>query len=180
MYQTPLLPADVCIEELVKAGGNVHLAAERLFGNVPNAEASLIASIAQDPLAQSRLNAQLATLTTLRAFDALTVAQNLLPAYMADLEPQDFTKFYIQLIQSVTKLTEASAQPADASSVVTHVLQSLSPEARRAFITLTKRDAAGSPDPMLPPTPEGADSGPLASSADDQPATPTESEGEAA
>ena len=144
MSQT-LLPADLCVEALVIAGGNTHLAAERLFGSTPDAVANLLASIAQDPMAQNSLNTQLRTLTTLRAFDALTQAQNLLPTFMADMEAADFAKFYTSLIKNVTDLA-TSAPVTDPSDMMQRLVQALPPDARRAFLTLV------SPQPSLSET----------------------------
>ena len=140
-----LRSADECVEALIKAGGNTALAAERMFGDDPNAIPSLIASIAQDPLAQESLNAQLRTLTTLRAFDALTQAQVLLPSILTDLEAADFVRFYTQLIKNVSDLATASATPAQPSDAISKLLEALPPEGRRAFMALvaTGSDTTG-------------------------------------
>lgn len=131
-----LRSADECIEQLIMAGGNTHLAAERLFPGDPNAVASLVASIAQDPLAQDNLNAQLRTLTTLRAFDALTQAQVLLPAALTDLEGADFVKFYTALLKNVSELATPPTTPTNPADAINRLLQVLPPEGRRAFLTL--------------------------------------------
>lgn len=149
-----LLPADVCIQELIRSGGNTHLAAERLFGSSPTATADLIASIAQDPLAQQNLNAQLRTLTTLRAFDALTKAHNLLDAQLLDMEPADFVKFYTSMIKQIAELAD-TATPADPGDTLVKLLQVLPPEARRAFITLARPASVPSADVL--PLGAGAD-----------------------
>lgn len=136
MNQQTLLPADVCIEALVIAGGNTYLAAERLFGNAPEAVANLVASIAQDPLAQESLNAQLRTLTTLRAFDALTQTSLLLPAVLSELEAPDFVKFHASLLKQVSDLTSAQINQPNPADAITRLIQALPPDARRAFLTL--------------------------------------------
>lgn len=141
-----LLPAETCIEALVVAGGNTALAAERLFGaDNPNAVAYLTASIAQDPLAQENLNAQLRALSTLAAFDALNQARALLPAYVTDLEPQDFVKYFSGLLTQLQNFTAASASPATPQDAMQRLILALPPEARRAFLTLV------APGPEAPP-----------------------------
>lgn len=139
-----LRSADECIEQLIMAGGNTHLAAERLFPGDPNAVASLVASIAQDPLAQDNLNAQLRTLTTLRAFDALTQAQFLLPTALTDLEAADFAKFYTALLKNVSELATPPTTPTNPADAINRLLQVLPPEGRRAFLTLV-----GNPTPSI-------------------------------
>ena len=156
MSQTSLLPADICIQELIRSGGNTHLAAERLFGSSPTAVADLIASIAQDPLAQQNLNAQLRTLTTLRAFDALTKAHNLLDAHLVEMEPADFVKFYTQLTKQIAEMADSAPSP-DPGDTLVKLLQVLSPEARRAFITLARPRTLPDGAPGAPPFGPGAD-----------------------
>lgn len=148
--QQTLLPADICIEALVVAGGNTHLAAERLFGHNPNATAWLVASIAQDPLAQESLNAQLRTLTTLQAFDSLSAAKALLDVVLTDLDPADFTKFYTTLLTQITSLTAPppSGRALDASQLAELLMSRMPPNVRRRFLELVESPAA---DPSAPP-----------------------------
>lgn len=131
-----LLPAEQCIEALIIAGGNVHLAAERLFGPGANGPAMLTASIAQDPLALESLNAQLRTLTTLQAFDALHEARVLLPSVLAELEPKDFANYYLKLVQSMREFTEPSDAPTSPGDALARLINLLPPDARRAFMVL--------------------------------------------
>lgn len=142
--QQTLLPAEICIEAVIQAGGNTRLAAERLFGPAsPNALANLTASIAQDPLAIGRLNEQLRTLTMLQAFDSLNATKVGLDNMIAELKPAEYVKFYLALTTVVTQLTaapppsiangSASANPA---LIAEQLLNQLPPQARRAFMTL--------------------------------------------
>lgn len=131
-----LLPAEDCIEALIVAGGNVHLAAERLFGPGSHGPALLTASIAQDPLAIQALNAQLRTLTTLQAFDALHEARVLLPAVLQELEPKDFANYYLKLVQSMREFTEPTDAPATPGDALARLINMLPPDARRAFMVL--------------------------------------------
>lgn len=151
--QQTLLPADICIEALVQAGGNTHLAAERLFGQNPNATAWLVASIAQDPLAQDTLNAQLRTLTTLQAFDSLNSAKALLDVVLTDLDPEDFTKFYSALLAQIAQLTAPSttARSLDASQLAELLMSRMPPHVRRRFLELVE----GPPDPSDASPPNG-------------------------
>lgn len=149
-HSQTLLPAEQCIEALIVAGGNTHLAAERLFGTDPNATALLTASIAQDPLALESLNAQLRTLTTLQAFDAMHQARNLLPMAISELEPKDFVRYYTQLVTTMREFTEPVATPTAPGDSLVKLLNLLPPEARRAFLTLAGRDlpALGDGEPL--------------------------------
>jgi hypothetical protein len=135
-HSQTLLPAEQCIEALIVAGGNTRLAAERLFGNTPNATALLTASIAQDPLAVDNLNAQLRTLTTLQAYDALHEARALMPMTLAELEPKDLANYYIKIMDHVREFTEPADAPSSPGDAIAKLLNMLPPEARRAFMTL--------------------------------------------
>lgn len=142
--QQTLRPAEECVEALVVSGGNVHLAAERLFGTHPSATAWLMASIAQDPMAQSQLNAQLRTLTTLKTFDAFNTVVALLPTVIADMEPAEFTKLFGDILKHMTALTATTQAQQDPGDALTRLMQTLPPNARRALITLISNDAPGS------------------------------------
>lgn len=155
--QQTLLPADICIEALVTAGGNTRLAAERLFGQSAHATAYLVASIAQDPLAQENLNAQLRTLTTLQAFDSLNAAKALLDIVLTDLDPADFAKFYSALLTQVTALTApTSTRALDASQLAELLMSRMPPHFRTRFLELVENPPApDGPDAPPPPPIEG-------------------------
>jgi hypothetical protein len=158
--QQTLLPAETCIEALIVAGGNVHLAAERLFGVGSHGPAMLTASIAQDPLAIESLQTQLRTLTMLQAFDALHEARTLLPTVLSELEPKDFANYYLKLVDHMREFTTPDAGPATPQDALARLINMLPPAARRAFMTLvapgsahdaapTAFDAPNAPAPSL-------------------------------
>jgi len=156
--QQTILPAETCIEAVIQAGGNTRLAAERLFPRQNNALANLTASIAQDPLATSRLNDQLRTLVTLQAFDTLNATKVGLDMMIAELKPTEYVKFYLALTTVVTSLTAPFANAANAADVqaanpaliAEQLLKLLPPQARRAFMTLVGSGSAV-------PSPNGGD-----------------------
>lgn len=130
------------------AGGNVHLAAERLFGTTPTATALLTASIAQDPLALESLNAQLRTLTMLQVFDSMHEAKVLMPTVLQAMEPADFAKYYLKLVDNIQKLTEPTEAPSTPADALARVINLLPPIARRAFMTLVESGSTTT-DPSL-------------------------------
>lgn len=134
-----ILPAHICVEELVKAEGNSALAAERLGVSA----ATLVASIAQDPTAASALNSQLRTLTTLMAFDTLRSAKALMDGMLVDMDPGDFARFFGSMIQTVNSLT-TEANPTQDINVQEAILNKLPPAERRALLTLMQ--------PVSPPS----------------------------
>lgn len=141
MFQSPpnqqtLLPAEDCVEALVVAGGNVALAAERLFGNQPNATAYLMASIAQDPMASENLNNQLRTLTTLKTFDVLNQITLMLPTVMTDMEPAEFGRLFGDVLKHLSTLTTQSTRQNDPADALQRLMNTLPPTARRALVTL--------------------------------------------
>lgn len=127
------------------AGGNVALAAERLFGpTTPNATAYLMASIAQDPMAQENLNGQLRTLTTLKTFDALNQVMLYLPNVMHDMEPAEFGRLFGDILKHMSTLTTPNARQNDPADALQRLLNTLPPTARRALVTLiSEPDAPG-------------------------------------
>lgn len=135
-----LLPAQEAVDALIAAEGNSHLAAERLGVTTQ----VLVASIAQDSTAQSSLNAQLRTLTTLQAFDTLRSAKAISDQMIADLDPADFVKFYAAMVKEVASLTDdhTSTQNINVTEVV---LRMLPPEARSAMLALIGGGGDGSP-----------------------------------
>lgn len=139
---TTLLPAQICVDALVAAEGNMNLAAERLGVK----QHTLVASIAADPTAQSNLNAQLRALTTLHTFDSLRLAKVLIGDMMAEMEPDTFAKFYVQLVQQVGTLTDdkTSTQNINITEVV---MKMLPPNARDALMRLVS--AADPAQPAL-------------------------------
>lgn len=134
--QQTLLPAELCVEALVVAGGNVALAAERLFGVQPNATAYLMASIAQDPMASENLNSQLRTLTTLKTFDALNQVMLYLPTVMHEMEPAEFGRLFGDILKHMSTLTLSTQRQNDPADALQRLLNTLPPTARRALVTL--------------------------------------------
>jgi hypothetical protein len=133
--QQTLIDADTAVEALIRAEGNVNLAAEHL--HVPREV--ITASIAINPGAQESLNMQLRTLTTLYAFDTLRSVKALMDQTVVDLDPADRARLYRELTQVVRELTAPtqtnSANPATLAEIA---LRMLPPEARKAVIALAQ------------------------------------------
>lgn len=143
--QQTLLPADICVDALVQAEGNSHLAAEKLGVTTQ----ILIASIAQDPSAQASLNAQLRTLTTLMTFDTLRLSKAVVGEMMSEMEPADFAKFFTSLIQQTAALTDSHESTTNVN-VTEIMLKMVPPAVRQAILTLRGDDRStpriGAPD----------------------------------
>lgn len=157
---TELLPAQICVDALVAAEGNSKLAAERL--HVP--QHVLVASIAADPTAQSNLNAQLRALTTLTTFDTLRAAKAMVDAMIPEMDPADFAKFYVQLVQQVGTLTDTHESTTNVN-ITEVVLKMLPPNARDALMRIV---AAGQLGAAPTATTNGALPSPLDDDASDE------------
>lgn len=137
---TALIPAQDAVDALIAADGNLHLAAERL--HVPHS--TLVASIAADPSAQASLNAQLRALTTLHTFDTLRLAKVIVEQQMAEMDPADFARFYTQLVQQVSSLTDPHETTQNVN-ITEVVLKMLPPDAREALLKLVSPGGADGP-----------------------------------
>lgn len=136
-YQQIMLPVEQCIDALVGANGNSALAAERLGIN----STELIASIAADPSGIDLLNARLRVLATVNTYDTWRQSKMLIDSAMVDMEAADLGKFYTNLLQQVTALTDTHTTTANVN-IHEHVLQSLPPEARNALVDMVQRQRA--------------------------------------
>jgi hypothetical protein len=136
-YHQIMLPVEQCIDALVSANGNSALAAERLGIN----STELIASIAADPSGIDILNARLRVLATVNTYDTWRQSKMLIDSAMIDMEAADLGKFYTNLLQQVTALTDAHTTTANVN-IHEHVLQSLPPEARNALVDMVQRQRA--------------------------------------
>lgn len=153
--QQTLLPAQTCVDALVQYGGNIHLAAEKLH----TTESIMTASIAADPVAHQSLTAQLRTMSTLMTFDMLRTAKVMMDSVMTELEPQDFMKFYLKLMDTFNAATapSQSGNPTTNINIQEHVISMLPPHVRQALVALkggggssNTRDGIGAPSRVMP------------------------------
>src|SRR3972149_10505675 len=122
-----------CIDAIVKAQGNLNLAAERL--HISPSTLTLI--ISQDPQGYESLQRQLRILTLLSSSMMLHVAQIALQTSIADLTPFEASKTYLSLLDSIQTFTDPHTQTQNSNVNITEVvMRMLPPSARQALLDL--------------------------------------------
>lgn len=114
-----------CIQAIVAAEGDLHIAAERLFGREdprqPNTKrALLIATIASDPPSVGILKENLRTLAMLQAFSSASAVGVAVNGTLENQSPHDLIKLYTSLMGILATFTD------DHKSTIEGNFQSLS------------------------------------------------------
>lgn len=141
---TPSITAEQAIQALVRSGGDVYLATERLGLDKGDVHV-LSAIIAADAQAGPALHNQLRTLTLLRTFQTFQLASSAVEAAISDMDGKDLGKFIMGLTQLIDRLTDSPLPTQTQNINVTeYVMSMLPPEARQAVLTLLPSTAPGS------------------------------------
>jgi len=132
LNQQTLIDSTTAVDVLVRAEGNVHLAAENL-GLTPQI---IIASIARDPAAQESLNLQLRTLATLQTYEIFRMTAHLMEETLEELSADERAKFFKDIAKIVATGTAPPATNAQPPDMLGEMLRRLPPEVRQALFTL--------------------------------------------
>lgn len=138
------LTSDVAIREIVKADGDILLAAERLA--IPKEE--LVAVIASDPSATGILNSQLRTLALLMTFESARMASVTLNTSIGELEPKDLASTSIKLIELISKLTDDKTTTQNIN-VTEHIMRTISPKYQQAVLELVRTAEQDQASPFI-------------------------------
>lgn len=116
---TPITPENIykdktALDVLMDAGGNVHLAAERLHTTVEQ----FLSSIALDAPQHASVNQQLRELVLLQSFVTFQKVRIAFEAILPDLPPAEISKALNNITTLVTELsTSSSIAPVDSGAL---------------------------------------------------------------
>jgi hypothetical protein len=133
--QNNLLPtgldASDALMQIIRANGNINLAAERLR----TTPGELTAVIAQDKVASTLLNEQVRVSTLLSIFHLVNLTKVTLEAVLPDLEPNDVSKTFASLVDAISRITEKQQQVNNVN-VNEFIMRSLPPKVRKALVSI--------------------------------------------
>lgn len=127
---TPTPTPIILISEILKADGNIRLAAERL--NIHPDEFKEI--ITSDPSTADTYSRQVRLLITTKLLETIGLVQQSLIASLPDLEPADMAKLYTSLIEKVESLTHPNKASQDSGPET--LLRLLPPDTRAVVMRL--------------------------------------------
>lgn len=122
---------DEVLYQLIRAGGNTRLAAERLGIE----SETLIAQIASSDAYQELLFKQMRISSVVGIFELLNQVKLVLAASLPDLTAYEVTKTFNTLADLLIRLTESNAQ-ANPQNPVDTALRSLPPQVRKALMEI--------------------------------------------
>lgn len=133
------LDIKTAIAGIVRAEGNLNLAAERLGAKVPD----VLGALTESPEGFRMLAEQLRVLQLLKTFHLLQTAEAYMVGIMGDMEAPDVVKAYNSVATLFGSLTsQASKEPSIVNNIdVTSImLNALPAPVREAFLTLVQPD----------------------------------------
>lgn len=127
------------IGAIVRAEGNLNLAAERLGAKVPD----VLGALTESPEGFRMLAEQLRVLQLLKTFHLLQTAEAYMVGIMGDMEAPDVVKAYNSVATLFGSLTsQASKEPSIVNNIdfTSIMLNALPQPVREAFLTLVQLD----------------------------------------
>ncbi len=119
------------LDAYIKADGNVHLAAERCYGN-NHSVAAYMDLLSQDYISLQRL---LRTRTLLNLFTTYETAQKAMATALPLMENDDLAKTYVGIVGILEKMTSQSQNVS--INIHEYMMRQLPPEVRDALSILT-------------------------------------------
>jgi hypothetical protein len=140
-HQNYTLTPDAALLELVRASGNLHLAAERLR----TTPAEIVTTIATDQRMVDQLNQTIRTTTLLGIFNTFGALQLIITQTLSDMEPDELRKLFSSMTEMIATFTDPKQSTTTNINVNEYVMRMLPPDVRKALTDVVEAETVGTP-----------------------------------